>query len=84
MINGQQTYLHFFPGGDHPGWQIAAPEAANWDDEVDFRADNHEPTPMPLALVVSVERAMKVLEFYSVHGRPTEGERWTSLVAGEP
>jgi hypothetical protein len=84
MVNGRQAYPHFFPAGDHPGWQIAVPEDANWDTDIDFRADNQEPTPMPSALVVSVERAIKVLEYYWGHGQPTKEERWTSLVAGEP
>src|SRR5262245_14865287 len=84
MINGCQVYPHFFPEGDHPGWQIAAPAGADWRTEVDFRIDGDEPKPMPLALVVSVERAVEVLKIYWEHGQPTEKERWTSLVAGEP
>src|SRR5262245_31341823 len=56
MINGHQAYPHFFPSGDHPGWQIAAPEGSDWRTEVEFRLDDVEPTPMPLAVVVSVER----------------------------
>jgi len=84
MINGQRAYPHFFPSGDHPGWQIAAKEGADWDTLVKFRADNGEPTPMPLALVLPIERTVEILRHFWEHGKRTPGEHWTSLVAGEP
>ena len=84
MINGRQTYPHFFPAGDHPGWQVAAKDDADWDTEIDFLADNHEPTPMPLALAVSVDRTVEILTHYWHNGSRTEVETWASLIDGEP
>lgn len=84
MIRGQQAYPHFFPSGDHPGWQIAAIEAGNWDTSVEFHADNGELTPMPLALVLPIERTVELLQYFWQYGERTPRERWTSLAAGEP
>lgn len=84
MIKGQQTYSHFFPCGDHPGWQVAATEAGDWDTSVNFRADNGELTPMPLALVLPIERSVEILRHFWQHGERTLREQWTSLAAGEP
>lgn len=84
MINGKQTYPHFFPDADHPGWQLAAEHYADWDTEVEFLADNGEPTPMPLALVVPVDRTTAILRYFWKHGSRTDQDTWTSLVDGEP
>ena len=84
MINGNQTYPHYFPAADHPGWQPAAENDADWDTEVEFLADNGEPTPMPLALVVPVERTLAILRYFWQHGGRADEVTWTSLVDGEP
>ena len=47
MVNGSHAYPHFFPADDHPGWHVAPCNGADWETEIDFRADNGEPTPMP-------------------------------------
>ena len=84
MINGQQTYPHFFPAGDHPGWQVAADDDADWDTEIDFLADNQEPTPTPLALVVPVDRTVEILTHYWHNGSRSETEAWANLMDGVP
>jgi hypothetical protein len=84
MIKGQQAYPHFFPRDDHPGWQVAAPEAGDWDTSVTFHADNGELTPMPLALVLPTERTLEILRYFWHHGERSPAEQWTSLVDGEP
>jgi len=84
MINGQRSYPHFFPAADRPGWQIAATNDADWNTMIEFLADNREPTPMPLALVVPVERCVDIVTYYWENGGRNDKENWTSLVAGEP
>ncbi|MEM6473470.1 MAG: hypothetical protein AAF802_28180 [Planctomycetota bacterium] len=84
MVNGSYSYPHFFPAGDHPGWQIAPSDDADWETEIDFRADNGEPTPMPLALVICTKRVTEVIQNYWQDGEMPNTEQWTSLIEGEP
>lgn len=84
MVNGRQTYPHYFPSDDHPGWQVVGEDDSDWDTEVDFLAENREPTPTPIPLVIPVERTLEILTHFWNYGRRTAAERWTSLVDGEP
>ena len=84
MINGDQAYPHFFPAGDHPGWQVAPDDDGDWDTMIDLLADNGEPTPMPHALIVPIDRALAILAHYWQHGSRIDSETWTSLIDDEP
>ena len=78
MFKGDDAYVHYFPGGGHPGFHpIGAIRERGTD--VPFVADNHELTPVDRTMVVPCRIALSAIDqFFSSGAKPTAIE-WESL-----
>lgn len=81
MLNGKIGYPHYFPASDHPGFQLKPAADADWETEVEFIADNREPTPMPAALTTGLPIILSLSkEFYESDGQlPNSQVEWAEL-----
>ena len=78
LVNGDEACIHFFPGGDHPGFQPEA-RAGDWSQHVEFRADNYEITPIPRPLVLPLTEALILIEEFFASGSLPAAIQWTEL-----
>ena len=76
MVNGSDAYIHFLPGGDHPGYQAAVRDRS---DEILFLADNYEPTPMPRFTTIPLATALIAVEEFFRSGQRPSSISWDSL-----
>ena len=81
MLNHRVGYPHYFPeDSDHPGFQLHPKPNADWEREVDFIADNREPTPMTAALTTNLDEILKIAEeYFSTDGALPTGVDWSEL-----
>lgn len=78
LVNGDKACIHFFPGGDHPGFQTEA-RTGDWSQHVEFRTDNYEITPIPHPLLLPLSEALSLVDDFFVSGSPPAAIKWTEL-----
>jgi hypothetical protein len=76
MVNGSDAYIHYFPGGGHPGYQAAVREGS---DKILFLANNYESTPMPKFTTLSLSQALIAVDEFFQSGRRPSAITWESL-----
>jgi hypothetical protein len=71
MVNDEEAYVHYFPGDGSAGYRPIGTTPDDWEDTVEFLADNYEVTPIPRAMVVPLQKAMAVIEeFFAASALP--------------
>ena len=78
MLNKEKAYIHFFPGGDHAGFQLS-PKDENAGKMIEFLADNGESTPMSSEYVVDVGVAIDVAKCFWNTGQRANEYSWDEL-----
>ncbi|MES2951453.1 MAG: hypothetical protein V4858_23220 [Pseudomonadota bacterium] len=78
MVKNEVACVHYFPNREHPGFYSVGP-TEDWENHVSFVADNHESTPVPVAMVIPWAKAETAAEeFFQAKGKPVSLE-WREL-----
>ncbi len=71
MVRNESACVHYFPDQEHPGFYAIGPNP-DWDNWVEFIADNYEATEIPLATIIPWDRAERAAEeFFQSNGKPS-------------
>lgn len=71
LVNDKNACVHYFPGGEHPGF-YAAGLNQDWENHIEFVADNHETMEVPFSMVIPWSTAVTVAEeYFQAHTMPS-------------